>query len=71
MMISSKLKTPSLIFYTPNPYYTLLNLKPSKSTIRTNLELMPTHNLIKLYPPPKIHNFAKQFFLSENNKQLK
>ena len=29
----------------------ILNLKPSKSTIKINLKLMPTHNLIKLVPP--------------------
>ncbi len=39
----------------PNLLYTFLNLKPSKSTIRINLELMPAHNLIKLVPPP--HRF--------------
>ena len=33
----------------------MLNLKPSKSTIRINLKPMPTPNLIKLVPPP--HRF--------------
>ena len=32
-----------------------IDLKPSKSTIRINLELMPTYNLIELIPPP--HRF--------------
>ena len=51
-MILTTLKTLSLTFFTPNLLCTLLNLKLSKSIIRINLELMPTHNLIKLVPPP-------------------
>ena len=34
----------------------MLNLKPSKSSKRINLELMSTYNLIKLVPPP-LHRF--------------
>ena len=60
-MNSTTEKTTSLTFYTPNLLYTLLNVKFSKSTIRINLELMPSHILIKLAPAPQ------RFIILPNN----
>ena len=47
-------KIPFLIFYTSNLFYTLLNLRPSKSIIRLNLELMPAQLFYKTSPPQRI-----------------
>ena len=49
-------KTLFLNLYTPNLLYTLLNLKPSTSTIRDNLELIPTHPPLKLSTLHQHHN---------------
>ena len=46
--------------------------KPSKSTIRINLELMPTHNLIKLIPPHRFitlpNNSSSHSMINNLNK---